>query len=49
MSTASPPPALDGTQLLLHPELRLSPAQFTLLCEANSDAVIERSARGYMI
>jgi len=49
MTTASPPPALDGTPLLLHPELRLSPAQFALLCEANPEAVLELSASGQLI
>ena len=35
--------------LLFHPELRLSTAQFALLCEANPDAVLELSASGQLI
>ena len=49
MTTASPPSALDGTLLLLHPELRLSPAQLAPLCEANPDAVLDLSATGQLI
>ena len=30
--------------LLLPPELRLSPEQFALVCQANPDAVLELSA-----
>jgi hypothetical protein len=32
---------------LLHPELRLSPAPFALLCKANPEAVLELSASGH--
>ena len=49
MTTASPPSALDGSPLLLHPELRLSPAQLAPLCEANPDAVLDLSATGQLI
>jgi len=49
MTTASPPSALDGTPLLLDPELRLSPAQLAPLCEANPDAVLDLSATGQLI
>ena len=38
------PPAL-----LLHPELRLSPEQFALVCEANPEAVLELAADGQLI
>jgi Uma2 family endonuclease len=33
----------------LHSELRLSPAQFALLCKANADAVLDLSATGQLI
>jgi hypothetical protein len=49
MTAASPLSALDGTPLLLHSELRLSPAQFALLCKANADAVLDLSATGQLI
>ena len=35
--------------LLLPPELRLSPEQFALVCQANPDAVLELSASGHLI
>lgn len=38
------PPAL-----LLHPDLRLSPEQFALVCEANPEAVLELAADGQLI
>ena len=37
------------TPLLLPPELRLSPEQFALVCQANPDAVLELSASGQLI
>ena len=35
--------------LLLHPDLRLSPEQFALVCEANPEAVLELAADGQLI
>ncbi len=35
-----------GSPLVLPPELRLSPEQFALVCQANPDAVLELSANG---
>jgi Uma2 family endonuclease len=35
--------------LLLPPELRLSPEQFALVCQANPNAVLELSASGHLI
>ena len=49
MTPATPATALSDTPLVLHPELRLSPEQFALVCEANPDAVLELSAAGQLI
>ena len=38
-----------GSPLILPPELRLSPEQFALVCQANPDAVLELSANGQLI
>jgi hypothetical protein len=35
--------------LLLPPELRLSPEQFALVCQANPNAVLELDASGQLI
>jgi Uma2 family endonuclease len=43
LATTAPPP------LQLPPELRLSPEQFALVCQANPDAVLELSASGHLI
>jgi len=43
LSTPISPP------LLLPAELRLSPEQFALVCQANPDAVLELSANGHLI
>lgn len=43
LATTAPPP------LQLPPELRLSPEQFALVCQANPDAVLELSASGNLI
>jgi hypothetical protein len=48
MTPATPATALSDTPLVLHPELRLSPEQFALVCEANPDAVLELSAGGHL-
>jgi len=42
-------PKRHATPLVLHPELRLSPEQFALVCEANPDADLELSAGGHLI
>jgi Uma2 family endonuclease len=39
----------DGPDLLLPGELRLTPEQFALVCEANPDAVLELAADGQLI
>ena len=49
MTPATPATARSNTPLVLHPELRLSPEQFALVCEANPDAVLELSAGGHLI
>jgi len=49
MTQATPATAGSDTPLVLHPELRLSPEQFALVCEANPDAVLELSAGGHLI
>jgi hypothetical protein len=40
MSPATPATAVSDTQLVLHPDLRLNPEQFALVCEANSAVCI---------
>jgi len=49
MSPATPATAVSDTQLVLHPDLRLDPEQFALVCEANPEAVLELSAAGQLI
>jgi len=49
MPPATPATDRCDTPLVLHPELRLSPEQFALVCEANPDAVLELSAGGHLI
>jgi Uma2 family endonuclease len=44
---AAPPD--PGAALLLPPELRLTPEQFALVCEANPEAVLELTADGQLI
>ena len=53
---ASPSPGSPGkaaasalAPLLLPPDLRLTPEQFALVCEANPDAVLELAADGHLI
>ena len=53
---ASPSPGSPGqaaasalAPLLLPPDLRLTPEQFALVCEANPDAVLELAADGQLI
>jgi Uma2 family endonuclease len=48
--TQAPAATHDGCPvLLMHPELRLSPEQFALVCEANPEAVLELAADGQLI
>jgi Uma2 family endonuclease len=53
--TLAPPPATteapgaDLPPLLLPPDLRLSPEQFALVCEANPEALLELAADGQLI
>lgn len=52
--TLAPPPATANAPfaappLLLPPDLRLSPEQFALVCDANPGAVLELSADGQLI
>jgi Uma2 family endonuclease len=43
-------PAVDGpSPLLLPPDLRLTPEQFELVCQANPEAVLELTADGQLI
>jgi Uma2 family endonuclease len=56
MTLAPPPPAPKASPpeaslppLLLPPELRLTPEQFALVCEANPEAVLELAADGLLI
>jgi Uma2 family endonuclease len=53
--TLAPPPATAETSggglppLLLPPDLKLSPEQFALVCDANPEAVLELTADGQLI
>lgn len=52
MTIAPPATASEASglaPLLLPPELRLTPEQFSLLCEANPEAMLELSADGQLI
>jgi len=51
VATAPDAPCLDPLQwpVQLAQQLRLSPEQFELVCEANPDAVLELSADGHLI
>jgi Uma2 family endonuclease len=51
MTLAPPPAAAEAglPPLLLPPDLRLSPEQFALVCQANPEAVLELAADGQLI
>jgi Uma2 family endonuclease len=48
-SAAPPAPATGLPPLLLPPDLKLTPEQFALVCEANPEAVLELTAAGQVI
>ncbi len=49
-TVGSTEPAVDAlSPLLLSPDLRLSPEQFALVCQANPEAVLELTVSGQLI
>ena len=48
-SAAPPAPATGLEPLVLPPDLKLTPEQFALVCEANPEAVLELTATGQVI